>query len=304
MKSTWVKTFGRELFKWYLANFPLRDGKATLYQYFNRRLAPEERYVVTRLPAGFRMRLDLMDEPQRKIYFYGTYDERYEMALVRRVLDAPDVFWDIGANVGFYSLLTARLLSSGGQVIAFEPGQLAFQMLEENLALNQFDNVTSFNVAVTEDYGEAVLYSSPGVADGGANLFQPDETHTLTQTCRTVSLDRFSRETDFPRRTFIKVDVEGAEMAVLRGAADLLASDQPLWLMEMKESVLRAAGTEKGAIQDLFRRHGYAPAFLHRRKWFLSKDVREVKSRNILWFKPSLPSHREKAARVPVRGAF
>jgi FkbM family methyltransferase len=247
------------------------------------------------------MKLDLRDTPQRKIFFYGTYDERHEAGMVRRVLEKHEVFWDIGANVGFYALLAAALLQNTGHIVAFEPGQIAHRMLQENIALNSFQNIAVYQVAVTDTEGEAVLFSAAQVADGGANLFLPGKDQTLSQTCRTVSLDKFSEDLKLPKPDFIKMDVEGAELAVLRGADRILKEDQPLLLMEMKDAVLKTAGTDKASVQNVLFQYGYAPAFLHRRQWYQADQLDQVKSRNIFWFKPSLARHREKAARIPVR---
>lgn len=64
----WLQSAGREILRWYLRAFPMRNGKTALYDRFNEHLAPAERYVIVELPAGFRMKLDLRDTPQRKIF--------------------------------------------------------------------------------------------------------------------------------------------------------------------------------------------------------------------------------------------
>ncbi|MDI6854589.1 MAG: FkbM family methyltransferase [Deltaproteobacteria bacterium] len=297
----YLKTCGRKLLQWYLRDFPLRNGKGAFYERFQECLAPAERYVIAELSAGFRMKLDLHDPAHRKTFFFGSYDERHEIEMVKRVLEEREVFWDVGANIGVYSLLAATLVKNNGRIVAFEPANIAYEMLLENIALNHFDNILPFKVAVADAEGEAVLFAAAHIADGGANLFSPGTEQTITQTCRTVTLDKFSQDQQLPSPDFIKMDIEGAELAVLRGAELILTRDQPLLLIEMKDAVLKAAGTDKSLIQDILVKYGYVPAFLHRRKWYQTDDVTRVKSRNIFWFKPSLSRHREKAARIPVR---
>ena len=138
MPDSWLKSAprGRNLFRWYLSKFPLRDGKAYLYERLHARLTPPDRYAVVRLDKGFFMKLDLADPEQLKVYFYGHYHERYEADLVQRLLTGDDVFWDVGANVGYFTLVAATALNHRGGIVAFEPGKNAYARLTENLALN------------------------------------------------------------------------------------------------------------------------------------------------------------------------
>jgi len=299
----WLPSTGRAFFRWYLRKFPLRDGKSFFYQRWSASLTPAPRFLTVSLDAGFRMNLDLQDPVQRKMYFYGDYDERYEARLVRRLLDPGERFWDIGANIGYFSLLAATALKNTGQVVAFEPGQGAYGRLLENIALNPYRNLLTYNLAVTDREGEATLYLAPGMADGCASLYGAGSQSQGRESCRTVSLDGFATSQGLPGPDFIKIDVEGAELPVLRGAREILASFQPLLLVELKEGPLAAAGTDKREIQELLAGYGYAPSYPHRRKWYLARDVREIKSRNVLWFNPALAAHRQKAGRLPILGA-
>ena len=97
---------------------------------------PGERLLTVTLDQGFRMRLDLEDAEQRKVYFFGHYHERYEAALVARLLDPGEVFWDVGANVGYFSLVAAAAVGATGEVVAFEPGAASLERLTANVSLN------------------------------------------------------------------------------------------------------------------------------------------------------------------------
>ncbi len=302
MADSWLNRLAREACRWYLRRFPLRDGKSFCYERLQANLAPPEDWVTVRLPRGFTLRLDLADPDQRKIYFFGDYDERREADLLTRVLAPGEVFWDVGANLGYFTLLAAVCLRNTGQVVAFEPGPRTFERLTENISLNPFGNILTCRVAVTDREGEAVLYHDQGSADGRANLYRPGPDQTESDRVRTVTLDGWRRQEGLAEPDFIKLDVEGAELAALTGAEETLATGRPLLLVEMKEAVFQSLGTEKMAIQELLSRQGYQPAGLERGRWRLCRDVREVASRNILWLNPDLPRHREKAARAPLRG--
>ena len=108
------KTVLRALVRFYLSRFPLRNGKGRLYEALNEKLLPSERFVTIPMPYGFLLKLDLSEPAQRKIYFFGDYDERHEITLLRRILLPGDIFWDVGANIGFYTLTASRSSRSRG----------------------------------------------------------------------------------------------------------------------------------------------------------------------------------------------
>ena len=171
MSETPCKSASRALFRWYLSKFPLRDGKAYFYEKLHPRLMPAERLVTATLDKGFKMKLDLEDAEQRKVYFFGHYHERYEADLVARLLDPGEVFWDVGANVGYFALVAAARVGDTGQVLAFEPGAAALERLTDNVGLNPYQNIRIYNLAVADRDGEATLYRAEGIADSSASLF-------------------------------------------------------------------------------------------------------------------------------------
>ena len=304
MPDSWPKSALRGLFRWYLSKFPLRDGKAFLYGRLHAVLQPMERFAVVRLDKGFRMNLDLADPEQLKVYFYGHYHERYEADLVQRLLGGDDVFWDIGANVGYFTLVAATALRNRGQIVAFEPGKNAYARLTENLALNPYRNIQTYPVAVADREGEAVLHLLGDIADSSASLYPAAQHQPGQEVCRTVALDHFFDSEGLRPPDLIKLDAEGAELAVLQGAQKLIADSPPLWLMEMEEKNLQAAGASKAAVAQFLTGCGYRAAHLSKGRWYATADLAGVKGRNIFWFNPDVATHRQKAARLPVQGKY
>jgi FkbM family methyltransferase len=266
MPDSGLKSGLRGLFRWYLSKFPLRDGKAFLYERLHGALKPLDRYAVVRLDPGFRMNLDLHDPEQMKVYFYGHYHERYEAALVRRLLNDD------------------------------------YERLTENVALNPYRNIRTLPVAVSDREGEAVLHVAGDIADSSASLYPAGQTQARPEVCRTVSLDHFRREEGLRPPDLIKLDVEGAELAVLQGARDLISTTPPLLLVEMEEKNLRAAGASREAIRQFLSPYGYRAAHLRKGRWYATADLAGVKGRNIFWFNAGLEAHRRRAARLPVQG--
>jgi FkbM family methyltransferase len=278
----------RALVRLYLSSFPLRDGKGRIYAALNEKLLPAERFVTIPIRYGFRLKLDLSEPAQRKIYFFGDYDERHEITLLRQILLPGDIFWDIGANIGFYTLTASPLVRPQGRVVAFEPASHAWQSLTANLSLNPSDNVQPVQIALSDGSGQAVLYRRADFADGGASLISRDDYHGDSEVVTTLSLDQFLAQSGSPPPTFMKIDVEGLEGNVLTGGKNILQSGQPpLILIEMNDP---------DRIGKILRQAGYQGAYLHRRRWYPAHSLTEVKSRNMLWFRPDSPLHRERLA--------
>jgi FkbM family methyltransferase len=294
MAESLLKSMARTWFRWYLNRFPLRDGKARLYQALHKYLVPSERFMVAKIDPGFRLNCDLQDPEQLKIYFYGHYHERYEARLVKKLLSPGDNFWDIGANIGYFTLLAATALKNTGRIVALEPGGTAYRTLLKNIGLNDFTNITPVNLAASNSVGEAKLYLTAEIADTGANLFQAGDERTQCETIHTMPLDVFLTQEHLPPPQFLKIDVEGAELAVLQGATRILAEFSPLLLLEMEEKTLQAAGTNKAAIQTWLTPFGYQGAFLHKGRWIFIEDMSKSKGRNIFWFNPGKPWHQKK----------
>ena len=286
--SNALKSVTRSLFRWYLSQFPLRDGKAYFYEKFHPGLMPVERLLTVTLDQGFKMKLDLEDAEQRKVYFFGHYHERYEAALVARLLDPGEIFWDIGANVGYFSLVAAARVQAAGQVVAFEPGAAALERLTENVSLNPFKNIRIYHLAVADRDGEAVLYRAEGIADSSASLFAAAAGAAGGETCVTVALDGFLEpRKSWPRRTSSSWTWKAPNWRRLQGAAAILADSRPLLLVEMEEKNLVAAGASKAAIQTFLKDYGYCAAHLRKGRWHLIDDVNLTRGRNIFWFNPA-----------------
>lgn len=280
------KTVFRALARLYFSRFPLRNGKGRLYKVLNDKLLPSERFLTIPLQYGFLLRLDLSEPAQRKIYFFGDYDERHEITLLRRILLTGDIFWDIGANIGFYTLTASCLVGPEGRVVSFEPAAHAWESLTTNLSLNQTANVQPVQIALSDKSGQAVLYRKADFADGGASLMPRVDYHRDTEEVTTITLDQFLAQSGSSPPIFMKIDVEGLEGNVLSGGEKILRGGQPpLILVEMNDP---------DGIGAILSAAGYRGAYLYRRRWHPAQDLTEIKSRNMLWFRPDSPLHRRR----------
>jgi FkbM family methyltransferase len=157
---------------------------------------------------------------------YGEFSEG-EVAVFRKILAEGDVVVEAGANIGAHTLALAKLVGPSGKIFAFEPQRLVFQTLCANVALNSLSNVECQNVAVGVAAGEIVV---PWLAPedetnfGGLGLGE----YKTGEPRDVIALDGLS----LPECRLLKIDVEGMELDVLQGAAELISNCQPVMYLE------------------------------------------------------------------------
>lgn len=149
----------------------------------------------------------------------GSYEFRKRLLFERTIPEGSIVF-DLGGFTGYYTLLASVLVGPSGNVFVFEPLPRNLRYLKQHLALNRISNVTVIEAAVTDRYGMLSFQEGPSsargrLAEGGSLLVQA------------VSLDEMIEAGELPDPQYLKVDVEGAEMRVLEGAARLLERCHP-----------------------------------------------------------------------------
>lgn len=153
----------------------------------------------------------------------GSY-ERHVQRAVRAGLAAGDVFFDIGANAGFYTLLAARIVGSTGRVFAFEPLPENVDLLKQHLALNALGNVAIHATAITDTSGRARFARSSSRFT--AHLEGRGEFEVSTD-----ALDSLVESGAIPPPTLIKMDIEGGEARALAGARRTLMNCGPALIL-------------------------------------------------------------------------
>lgn len=165
--------------------------------------------------------------------------ESTERAFLQRFLRPGMTVLDIGAHHGFYTLLSSKLVGHAGKVLAFEPSQRERKALRFNLGLNQCKNVSVEPVALGREDASGILH----VVDfqTGCNSLKPPGSDVSENTRQTpvdvVRLDSWAAKRNIERVAFIKLDVEGGELDVLKGASEFLARrPRPLILAELEDA--------------------------------------------------------------------
>ncbi|MGQ0674704.1 MAG: FkbM family methyltransferase [Rhodospirillales bacterium] len=193
--------------------------------------------------------------------FYETHTSQVLVGVLR----PGDVFVDVGAHVGYYSLLARALVGPGGRVFAFEPNPETFRMLIANIVGNGYGNVHAFNCALgakndvatlhinDDNEGETALWNV--TAD---KRFAKSRAAHRTVQVAVATLDEIAGGGALKDARAVKIDAEGWEPQVLAGAAAVLERDRPRHVVcEINRGALAAAGGSERAIRALFKQRGY-----------------------------------------------
>jgi FkbM family methyltransferase len=211
------------------------------------------------LPWHDGLRIALPKEGPAALIYYQGFSEPDTAALARAILKPGMVFVDVGAHIGEYTLLAAQRVGKEGEVHAFEPNPRVFPVLVENIRLNGLEQVVARPWAVAASEGQVDLRLEAEAAlsaivseDASAASASPVER------VRAVTLDGYLAGR---RADLVKIDVEGAEMLVLRGAGGVLARpapDAPVLVFECARHNYARFGFAGLDVLRLLEGHGYA----------------------------------------------
>lgn len=210
---------------------------------------------------GITYELDLSQGIDLAIYLGGIFERRTAVALARLV-EPSSLVLDIGANIGAHTLTLAKLVGPAGRVLAFEPTDFAFRKLTRNLALNPklASRVETFHCFLTTGDGTGVpdaIYSSWPLT-GGVELHPKHLGQEMqTEAAQARSLDSILSERADRRVQLIKLDVDGFECDVLRGATAMLREMRPAFVMELAPYSLEERGASLDELLSYFVPNGY-----------------------------------------------
>jgi len=218
------------------------------------------KFVEAVLPEyDLRLRVTPADVVGRHLYKYRRYEPEIAAALATHVKFQPgDICLDVGANVGWYSLLVSRLSQDSCRVYAFEPDPDNFALLQHNLAINGAERVSAVNKAAGAQAGCLALHKYGAGNTGRHSLLAIHEGQTVS--VQVIALDEFWQEQalgDTPVR-LLKMDIEGYELFALRGASQILQRCE--WvLIEHSPDYMRLAGLDPEDLVNLLVQAGFTP---------------------------------------------
>jgi FkbM family methyltransferase len=210
---------------------------------------------------GINWRLDLRQGIDFSIYLLGSF-EPGTVRRYKRMLHKNDVVIDIGANIGAHTLHFAQAVEPGGRVVAIEPTRYAFSRLVENLSLNPglVPRVTAIQAMLVSDSSQTLapeLFASWPLTEGNnVHPLHQGVAHS-TAGAKAKTLDQIVSECGLDKINLIKLDVDGYELEVLRGAADSLARFRPTIILECAPYTLEERGDDPSELGAIFAKYGY-----------------------------------------------
>jgi FkbM family methyltransferase len=207
---------------------------------------------------GLRVTMYLGNDMSLCLYVAGTYEPN-EFMFLAQVLQPDMTFIDVGANDGLYTLFASRRVGPTGKTIALEPSSREFARLERNLRLNLTANVITLRMAATDHEGTAVLrlaeFGHEGLNTMGHFAYSVEQ--EAIEEVRLITLDSMVKTHKLSRVDVMKIDVEGGELNVLKGAQSVLANHKPLILLEILEAALKHQGAGRESVLELLKSFGY-----------------------------------------------
>ena len=189
-------------------------------------------------------------------------DDMHLLDAIKSKLPAEGTFWDIGSNIGLYSLYAAKVLKGKGNVVAFEPENRAFARINENFTKNGLNNFKAHPFALSDEEGEFELTVAESFGDGNHSLMSK-KNYIQGGTSYKVPVfkgDDAREKNNIPVPSFVKIDVEGAEIKVLQGLDKTLRLPEcKTVLVEVHFTILSSIGETQGAkkIENYLKERGF-----------------------------------------------
>jgi FkbM family methyltransferase len=257
-----MRIFLAKLGRRFFRRFPSKRNKYFVQRYF-RKWCPDKE-LVTFTNEGFRMNASPRDYASFRIFFFGDYDP-FMTGFIKAHVGEGATCFDIGAERGWFTLLMAKLSGPSGAVYSFEPYQPTFEKLRANIELNNFHWVHPQNTAISAENGKSsFIPPSDEIIGNNENIefcsgvgYLSDSASTGALSVPMVTIDSFVQNIGLNRIDIMKIDVEGAEAKVLRGAKTAISKYRPVILVEYNEKTARRAGSSMKELDDILEDYGY-----------------------------------------------
>lgn len=190
---------------------------------------PKQSIIMTTL-YGFKLKIDPVKDKgvELSIYNSGTY-EKGTLFIIDSILKKGATFLDIGANIGLMSIFTSKVVGPNGKIIAFEPNPETRKILLENIQLNNISTIEVSPYAIGSKRETGKIYDRWDSNRGSASIVPSNENTGEGYDIEIISLKEYPFESN--KIDLIKIDVEGFELEVLKGSADILSSLHPPMLI-------------------------------------------------------------------------
>lgn len=211
---------------------------------------------------GVQMTGNATDFVQNRIYYFGIW-EPHLTAWLKSILQPGDTFVDVGANVGYFTLLASKIVGPKGRVISIEACPSIYEHLVKNISLNKLTNVVSLNRAITDACGRVEIFRAANHNLGASSLLSASDSVSEGFVEAATLSDVLAENGGLSARA-IKIDVEGAESSVVTGMLPLSRFLHPQLEIAMELSNERTPTGARNACEIVaaFRQSGFVPMML------------------------------------------
>lgn len=186
---------------------------------------------------------------------FGSYESDQEL-MIRKLLKPGNIFLDVGANIGWYSIRFAAQIK-GLKVYAFEPAKSTYSYLVRNVDMNSVTSVIAVNKALSDTQGTKKLFFSQEMAVNASLANVNPISSTVEEDCIVTTIDQFIEAQKIKRVDFIKCDIEGAELFALKGAKETIANHRPIIFCEMLRKWSAVFGYHPNELILFLKGYGY-----------------------------------------------
>ena len=207
--------------------------------------------------SGLWMQLDIRDLVQETLLLECVWEPKTTRYLCD-TLGLGQVFLDVGANAGYFSLLASRCVGESGKVLAIEPNPAMAEQLRHNARRSARTNITIEEVACSDSTKICNLYVGNAYNTGNSSLSDDNLAWTRSVKVNCTTVDLLMEKYGVERVHLVKIDVEGAELQVLRGMATTLKRLRPKIITELSPSLLKGFSVTLSAVREYLRGLGYS----------------------------------------------
>jgi FkbM family methyltransferase len=250
---------GRKIFRLIAKSYKKEYGKYTIlnklfFPYFATKSNEKEILFVNN---RFKMTLDSSEYIQGHLYAFDCF-EPSTIHLIEKITEKGDNIFDIGANIGYLSLIFARATGNNGKVLSFEPEEKNFNDLVENITLNNWTNIEPIKLAISNNKSQLKLFKSKDNNKGShSTIFNPDILDEDYELVETITIDEFIEIKSITKIDIIKIDVEGAEYEVLDGMNRILSEIKPIIIMEINDPIQEKRNISSRDLKEKIINYGY-----------------------------------------------
>lgn len=220
--------------------------------------------IVLEYDDDLLMHIDTGSFIEWTIFFYGHYEPEITR-LIKRIVRKGNVAIDVGANIGCHALVMGRAVGETGRVIAVEPNPTVHARLADNIRLNRMKHVLPLQRGLSFADSESTLYIPPSVAaNQGMSSIYPQALLSERVTVKIETLDGVMKAQGCDRLDFVKIDTQGNDFNVLRGAEQSIRQHLPYLLFEFDHLEWGISHADFHACQDFFSDMQYSLYVLHR----------------------------------------